>query len=165
MGLLGSLFGKKKEAASLTKQVLGEGSGEKPETNPAAFRALLIDDDEQLLKLLTTAMERSLGPQIVTARDGSEAIRLLESEHFDLIISDFALPQVSGWQLFFWIAKNRPELVQRFLLISGALGDDAEAQAIEHMGIKVLRKPFPLQTFVDACREVLEVPLPSSVAA
>ncbi|MFQ3670198.1 MAG: response regulator [Verrucomicrobiia bacterium] len=153
MGLFGSWFGKgetKEENSSKREAEVPEGG------SGVRFRALLIDDDEQLLRLLTTAMERSLGPEIVTARDGAEAIGYLERENFDLIISDFALPQVSGWQLFFWIAKNRPELVQRFLLISGALGDDAEAQAIENMGIKVLRKPFPLARFLEACEEVLQ---------
>ncbi len=154
MGLFGSLF--RKQGGTEEQGGPGPQAGEVEAVSGPPFRALLIDDDEQLLRLLTTAMERSLGPEIVTARDGAEAIQRMESESFDLIISDFALPQVSGWQLFFWIAKNRPELVQRFLLISGALGDDAEAQAIENMGIKVLRKPFPLNTFLAACREVLD---------
>lgn len=156
MGLFEKWFGKGAQETS-GGQPAPVAKNLEPELTPVPrFRALLIDDDEQVLRLLTTTMERSLGPEIVTARDGAEAIARLEAEPFDLIISDFALPQVSGWQLFFWIAKNRPELVQRFLLISGALGDDAEAQAIQSMGIKVLRKPFPLATFLEACQEVLQ---------
>jgi DNA-binding response OmpR family regulator len=151
-----AIFGLFKKSEAQASVPVTTGPDEAAEESAPRIRALLIDDDEQLLKLLTTAMERYLGPEIVTADDGAKAVQLLSEQSFDLIISDFALPSVSGWQLFFWIAKNRPELVHRFLLISGALGDNAEAQAIENMGIRVLRKPFSIHEYIEACREVLQ---------
>lgn len=153
--MFGGLFGKKKEAAQVEPEISGP---EVPEEVPP--KILIIDDDPQLLELLAVTLQRAMPCEVYTASTGQDAIQILSSLTVDLVVSDLAMPVVDGWTLFLWLAKNQPLLVHRFLLVSGALGNDPTALAIQSIGIKVLKKPFHGPEFVDACQELLGQPLP-----
>jgi uncharacterized protein (TIGR02266 family) len=68
------------------------------------FKILLVDDNRVVLDLFAVALRSLYGdprnqkyvPQITTALDGSQAWRLLKSEHFDLAIIDSYLPELDG---------------------------------------------------------------------
>ena len=61
-------------------------------------RILLVDDEEAILKLLRSAPEKE-GYQVVTARDGDEALETFTREDFDLVILDIMLPHVDGMEV------------------------------------------------------------------
>lgn len=153
--MFGGLFGKKKGAGPA-----GPGISEPEVPVEVLPKILIIDDDPQLLELLTITLQRAIRCEIYNAATGQDAIQILSSMPVDLVVSDLAMPVVDGWTLFLWLAKNQPLLVHRFLLVSGALGSDPTALAIQSIGIKVLKKPFHGPEFVDACQELLGTPLP-----
>lgn len=65
-------------------------------TNP---RVLIADDDPEMLALLTMYAEE-LGASVVLARDGDELLNILASDvKFDLIITDVAMPWMTGPQV------------------------------------------------------------------
>ena len=55
--------------------------------NDTGARILLVDDEEAILKLLRFPLEKE-GYQVVTARDGEEALEVFSGERFDLVILD-----------------------------------------------------------------------------
>ena len=61
-------------------------------------RILLVDDEEAILKLLRFPLEKE-GYQVVTARDGDEALETFTREDFDLVILDIMLPHVDGMEV------------------------------------------------------------------
>jgi len=61
-------------------------------------RILLVDDEEAILKLLRFPLEKE-GYQVVTARDGEEALETFARESFDLVILDLMLPHVDGMEV------------------------------------------------------------------
>ena len=61
-------------------------------------RILLVDDEEAILKLLRFPLEKE-GYQVVTARDGDEALETFTREDFDLVILDLMLPHVDGMEV------------------------------------------------------------------
>ena len=61
-------------------------------------RILLVDDEEAILKLLRFPLEKE-GYQVVTARDGAEALATFAREDFDLVILDVMLPHVDGMEV------------------------------------------------------------------
>ncbi|MDD1701573.1 MAG: response regulator [Methanoregula sp.] len=65
---------------------------------PAPLRVLYIDDDPCLLDIGKMFLERSGGFLVTTAPGAPEAIRLLEHENFDAIISDYQMPVMDGIQ-------------------------------------------------------------------
>ena len=65
------------------------------------IEVLIVDDNPLQRKLLTLALSENEGI-IVTgeAKDGEEALRLVNENHFDVIILDISLPQKSGTEVF-----------------------------------------------------------------
>ena len=61
-------------------------------------RILLVDDEEAILKLLRFPLEKE-GYQVVTARDGDEALETFARESFDVVILDIMLPHVDGMEV------------------------------------------------------------------
>lgn len=61
-------------------------------------RILIAEDDADLLKLFQTVLKKE-GYEVITAEDGLMAIRYLDREYVDLIISDIMMPNVDGFQL------------------------------------------------------------------
>ena len=63
------------------------------------LRILLVDDDS-LIAMSSVDMLEDLGHEVVEANSGKQALDLLQSEgHFDLLITDFAMPGMNGAQL------------------------------------------------------------------
>jgi DNA-binding response OmpR family regulator len=68
-------------------------------------RILLVDDEEAILKLLRFPLEKE-GYQVVTAKDGAEALQIFARESFDLVILDLMMPQVDGMEVCRRIRAN-----------------------------------------------------------
>jgi DNA-binding response OmpR family regulator len=68
-------------------------------------RILLVDDEEAILKLLRFPLEKE-GYQVVTAKDGAEALQTFARERFDLVILDLMMPQVDGMEVCRRIRAN-----------------------------------------------------------
>ncbi|HAD39146.1 MAG TPA: two-component system response regulator GlrR, partial [Plesiomonas shigelloides] len=68
---------------------------------------LLVDDDPSLLRLLGMRLN-SEGFQVETALNGQEALRILERDKIDLVISDLRMDEMDGMALFSEIQKRIP---------------------------------------------------------
>ena len=64
----------------------------------SADRILLVDDEEQIRKLLETSLQRR-GYDVVTASDGIEALRQIRGKMPDLIVTDVNMPNMNGFEL------------------------------------------------------------------
>ena len=130
------------------------------------LRVLLVDD--QLLVLRATAgMLREL--DVVTTGSGSEALaRVQEGSHFDVIVSDVAMPGINGPELYARVRVLNPQLAQRFLLLSGdSYGASAlcavvqRRERLETMP-KILDKPVPRDVLVREIKALGQRSLPRS---
>ena len=105
----------------------------------AASRPLTIlaVDDDELVLLNTVAMLEDLGHTVLQANNGDEALQLLaEAEHLDLLVTDHAMPEMTGVELARRAAAARPGLP--ILLATGY----AELPSGEGEGLARLDKPF-----------------------
>ena len=95
---------------------------------------ILFVDDEELLRDITQKTLLSLGFTVTAASDASEAIKIFEEdpEHFDLVITDLAMPKMTGLDLSKRLIKLRPEIP--VILCSGNPGDISD-QNIKDAGI------------------------------
>jgi CheY-like chemotaxis protein len=130
------------------------------------LRVLLVDDQVLVLRA-TAGMLREL--DVVTAGGGAEALaRLQEGSHFDVIVSDVAMPGINGPELYARVRALHPQLAQRFLLLSGdSYGASAlcavvaRRERLETMP-KILDKPVPRDVLVRAIRQLGQRNLPRS---
>jgi len=106
------------------------------------FKLLVIDDDRQILVALYDFLS-NLKYEVVTASDGLEGMKLLETEQqeFDLVITDLVMPKISGSYLILEIKKRFPGTP--VIAITG-WGAYPETFAIEAQADKVFEKPFEL---------------------
>lgn len=110
-----------------------------PLTAPQVSRrlAVLVVDDDLLVLENTAAMLEDLGHAVVAARSGEEALALLRGAGtVDLVVTDYAMPGMTGLQLADQIAVERPGTT--VLLSSGY----AELPSAEHANLPRLSKPF-----------------------
>ena len=66
---------------------------------------LLVDDDKSLLRLLTIRLEGE-GYQVTAVEDGNAALRKLQNDAFDVVLSDLRMPGLDGLSLFEEIKLN-----------------------------------------------------------
>jgi len=119
-------------------------------------RVLIADDEEFVSGLVQETLRLKLGCQIDKALDGARAIERIGKTDYDLIISDVRMPTLDGFGLLDWIKANRPGLVSRFMFITGDAGSAELNHRLETSELTVLRKPFDVETLLQACRQKME---------
>ena len=120
-------------------------------------KILLIDDDEQVLKVFTSFLERE-HHDISTAVDGIQGIKLLEDQQFDLVITDVIMPEQDGLGVLIWLLDrtNRPKVIA---ISGGSVSLDQSyllTMCKKLHADKVLQKPVDSITLTSAVHEVLE---------
>jgi two-component system cell cycle response regulator CpdR len=80
------------------------------------YRILLAEDDQVMREYLARALERS-GYQVAAVDRGTEAIPLLESESFDLLLTDIVMPEMDGIELAQRAQEIAPDM--RVMFITG----------------------------------------------
>jgi two-component system NtrC family sensor kinase len=120
---------------------------------PAA-RILVVEDETALAGMICDVLAAD-GHRTQVARDGREALELLESESVDLIISDIKMPRLGGKGLFRELQRSHPALASRVLLTTGdTVGAETE-QFVAGNGLPLLLKPFDVERLRRAVRERL----------
>lgn len=103
---------------------------------------ILVIDDEPLAAKTLAALLRTLGHEAVVAVEGKEGIRLLETDRFDLLLTDLGMPGVSGWDVAQAAKKRLPSLP--VILVTG-WGDHIDPSRLAGTGVDlVLAKPYTL---------------------
>ncbi len=121
----------------------------------ATGRILVVDDEKSILALVERVLTRE-GFEVQCASEAREALRAIESRGFDLILSDYCLPELDGFWLYQEVRAKAPGLAERFLFSTGEIASkDFQAFAQGH-GIPVLLKPFDLAELVRTVRSRLE---------
>ena len=108
------------------------------------IRILLAEDDQIMREYLTRALERA-GYAVTAVDRGTAAIPLLETERFDLLLTDIVMPEMDGIEL----AQRAGEMVSglRVMFITGFAAVTLKAgKAVPQA--KVLSKPFHLRDLV-----------------
>ncbi|AER31672.1 two-component system response regulator GlrR [Pantoea sp. PA1] len=124
-----------------------------------AAHLLLVDDDPSLLKLLGMRLT-SEGYQVTTAASGPDALRLLQKEKIELVISDLRMDEMDGLALFAEIQKRHAGLP---VIILTAHGSIPEAVAATQQGVfSFLTKPVDRDALYKAIDEALAQRAPVS---
>ena len=81
----------------------------------------------------------------MSCENGAEAIRLFESQPFDLVISDVIMPEMTGPELVRELKARRPHTA--ILFVTGYVG---EGESEDLVGYELLRKPFTVSGLAQA---------------
>jgi len=121
-----------------------------------AGRVLFVDDDP-LVRETTTAMLEDLGHTVTVAASGEEALAILtEGDEFDLLVTDHAMPGITGSQLATTLQALRPELP---VLLATGFADLPESLG---PSIPRLAKPFKREALARAVENALSGVAPTN---
>ncbi|MBK7141563.1 MAG: response regulator [bacterium] len=131
--------------------VKGSTSASQPSKSGRQVRVLAIDDQAVILDLIS-AMCQSLGYYVQTASSGSEGLRMASTGKFDIILTDLAMPDLTGLDVARQIRAFQPQVP--IILVTGweAGLDQSE---IDAAGItEILLKPFRIEQLTDIIRSL-----------
>ena len=109
------------------------------DSKPLTGRVLVVDDHAQARASISDVLFQ-LGHQVECAGSAVEALRRLEKESFDLIITDLQMPGMSG--LEFVIAVEQRKLNVQMVMITAHATVGSAVEAIRHGAFDYLEKPF-----------------------
>jgi|GEM_PF-234297 CheY-like chemotaxis protein len=116
-------------------------------------RILVIDDDDQLRKMLRKMLEYE-GYAVSEASSGEEGCIRYSEQPADLIITDLVMPGKSGIETAVAIKEDYPDA--KFILMSGCdwYGIDAEFEVAKSLGALTIKKPFEKKNMLTAIKQM-----------
>ncbi len=117
------------------------------------WRILVVEDEENLNWSIVNSLRKD-GYFVRGVMNGAEAIRILWSEEFDLVISDLKMPGADGFELLQWIRAHHPQT--RLIMVTAFGSASTRNQALEGGVVSYLEKPFDLHTLKEELRRLLQ---------
>jgi len=119
----------------------------------ASARILIVDDEKIALKNLVHVMKKE-GYEITAAQSGQSALQALETDTFDVVLTDLKMEKVDGMQ----VLKKCRELQPRteVVMITGYATLDSAVKAMKEGAFNYIAKPFKLDEVREVVREALE---------
>lgn len=117
-------------------------------------KVLLVDDEKYICRGLRAIIERAgtgFG-EIYENDDGREALRLISSEHFDLVVLDIRMPNMDGIELLREAQKF--SIKPKFVILSGYDDFHYAADCIKYGAKAYLLKPVKREEFIDTLKQV-----------
>src|SRR5512143_73223 len=101
---------------------------------------ILIVDDEQSMRELLSIMLRKEGFDVVAAANGESAIKAIQSDIYDLVITDIRMPQIDGIELLRTVKEVSPETV--VIVITAFATTETAVDAMKLGAYDYITKPF-----------------------
>ncbi len=116
---------------------------------------ILMVNDEDLVLDVGEKFLRFMGYQVLTAKDGEEAIEIYRNhrEKIDLVILDLVMPKMQGEKVFDRLREISPEV--KILLASGYSLDGEASQVLERGANGFIQKPFDMKQLSQSIRAIL----------
>ena len=116
-------------------------------------KILVVDDDSASVEATVEALKRE-GYDLFAASGGREALKILNAENIDVVITDLKMPDLSGIDLLKYIHENNPYTQVIILTAYGTI--DSAVQAIATGAFSYLEKPIKISILRQAVKNALE---------
>ncbi len=119
-----------------------------------APKRILVIDDEPVIRAGIRRILEAESFQVETFSNGQTALKRLQHETFDLVVTDLKMPGISGMDVLKFIKQHHPGLPVVF--ITGYSSVDTAIEAIKQGAVDYLAKPFKNEDIVKVIRTALE---------
>jgi PAS domain S-box-containing protein len=118
-------------------------------------RILVVDDEVGVRNFIERVLTKA-GHTVDSNGDAADAVRLLDAgKDYDLIISDFRMPEMNGIDLYKFILQKRPEMKNRVMFITGdVMGSDIRTFLVQN-NLPHLVKPFSIDALTQQINQML----------
>ncbi len=118
-----------------------------------AFKILIAEDEEITLKHLISTLKGE-GYEVVGEKDGRAAYDRINSDHFDLLITDMKMPVMGGIELMEKVKELHPDIEVMIITGFGSVGDAVDA--MKRGAYDYITKPFDLDELVIKVKKISE---------
>lgn len=119
-----------------------------------ASHKILVIDDSRVIRNMVKDMLPKGNFQVLEAKDGLEGINTIRQERPNLIMLDFLLPRMSGWEVFQQI-QAQPDLRAPLVLMSGRKEEVTEKLQEPFEYFEFIEKPFEQKELVEAIKSAM----------
>jgi CheY-like chemotaxis protein len=120
-----------------------------------ASHKILVIDDSKVIRMRVREMLPPGNFEVLEAKDGIEGLNLIRQERPNLIMLDFLLPKMSGWDVFQEIQTHSDLQTIPLVLMSGRKEEVAEKIIEPFEYFAFVEKPFEKKQLVDAIKEAM----------
>ena len=131
-------------------------AGSAPPLKPkaASLDVLVVDDEESILHLIQEILQAD-GYRVTTASSGQDAYELIGRNRYDIIISDWKMPGLSGINLYHELVEKNPTAAKKMLFMTGDVIKESFQDFLRQNGRTCLPKPFALREFHAAIAAII----------
>ena len=121
----------------------------------AGKRILVVDDDPSIVEMIAVVLQQ-MGHNANIARDGNEAMNKLQTEDYDLIITDLRMPSgFTGDRLHKFVEIKDLEMAQQMIFITGDTANPETRDFLQSTSNPYLEKPFMLENLRETIQKLL----------
>jgi excisionase family DNA binding protein len=120
-------------------------------------KILVVDDDPELVELITDVLERDGRFETKSVNNGFDAGMMVKEYRPDLLVLDVMLPDINGKEVCQRVRKERALDDVRIICISGMIEEDKIDDLRAAGADDFLQKPFDVQTLVDRICRLLDI--------
>jgi DNA-binding response OmpR family regulator len=117
---------------------------------------ILVVDDELALRSIICAELDAEGYCATTAGDGDEAIGILLTKHFDLVLLDNQMQRINGSEVLKVVRTHHP--ATKVIMVTGSKDTPIPTDALGGKPDEIIMKPFDLGELLIAVKNMLETP-------
>jgi CheY-like chemotaxis protein len=115
-------------------------------------RLLVVDDSQAIQKVLSTILSLK-GYDVTLAGNGLEASTLFLTGSYDLVVTDFEMPLMNGWEFSRLVKKQSPSTP--VIVVTGSCDDEHWEKLKENRVDAIIPKPFKLEEIEGTVRKLL----------
>ena len=118
-------------------------------------KILIVEDEEDIIELLSAIFDDFGDYEVLSARDGEEALKIAQVDNPDIILLDIQLPKLNGYKVCKLIKSDPAMSHIKVLLLSGIVQNSDWLRAREAGADGYIAKPFSSTVLVEKVEELL----------
>ena len=103
------------------------------------YKILVVDDDPKILEVIADVLKEG-GYAVNTASDGTKAIRSIDAEFYDLVVTDLKMPEIDGMKVLRHVVDQSPETM--CIILTGYGTIESAVEAIKAGAFHYITKPI-----------------------
>lgn len=121
-------------------------------------RSILIVEDSSTTRALIKAIIEEMGDfQTVEARSGFDALKLLPTQEFDLIITDINMPDINGLELINFMKNNPKYRDLPLIIVSTERSEEDKERGMALGAVAYITKPFNAKELQEVIKQVIDI--------
>ncbi len=123
--------------------------------NPAAIKTLVVDDSLMARNHISRVLNNIGIESITQVENGKEAIEALQADYFDLLVTDYNMPEMDGQELVRYVRDNSTQGSIPIIMVTSET-DESRLSAVRQAGVSAIcDKPFETRSVLSLLQQIL----------